>query len=128
MEKPRLCAGCRTQCCDNHPIMMDSEIRRMMEVVGQPAVIAATPKMESPGWNRLSGKCPALTDSGCVMDHDDRPIACQLYPFQFIAMPGGWWRIMLDVSLCPYWRTFGEGYDSALQSFMAYMQREGHVA
>ena len=99
-----------------------------MEVVGQSAVIAAMPTMESPGWNRFANACPALTDSGCAMDHEDRPIACQLYPFQFIAMPNSTYMIMLDVGLCPYWRTFGEGYEEALSWFKTYMQREGHVA
>jgi hypothetical protein len=95
----------------------------MMTVLGEAAVIADGPKHEGNGWHRLP-TCPASSADGCLLPPYIRPIVCRLYPFQFIAMPNGGYRIMLDVDQCPAWREFGEGYQEALREFKKFLREE----
>jgi Fe-S-cluster containining protein len=121
-QHPNLCAHCGGKCCTS-PLLSNREIRLMMAGIGEAKVVAARPVHEGNGWSRLS-VCPALGPDGCALQSHHRPIVCRLYPFQFIVMPNGGYRIMLDVDKCPYWRTFGEEYQEALTEFKEFLKRE----
>jgi len=125
-QLPETCKTCGGKCCTS-PLLTNREIRIMMTVVGDDTVMLARPNHEGNGWHRLPS-CPALTPQGCAMKPWLRPIVCRLYPFQFIAMPDGGYRIMLDVDKCPAWQRFGEGYQEALREFKDFLREEKEYA
>jgi Fe-S-cluster containining protein len=78
---------------------------------------------EAPGWMRPEHEtCPALGETGCRLEFEQRPLACQLYPFQFATMVDKTYMIFLDVRICPSWKVFGEDYEGAVEMFKAYMK------
>jgi Fe-S-cluster containining protein len=125
MKHPDLCKECGGRCCTS-PLVSNREIRDMMAKLGAAEVLAVGPIHEGNGWHRLP-VCPALTPTGCALTWR-RPIVCRLYPFQFIAMPSGGYRIMLDVDMCPSWMAFGEEYKEAMMEFTEFLAREAGYA
>jgi Fe-S-cluster containining protein len=126
-QHPNLCAHCGGKCCTS-PLVTNRELRMMMAKIGTPEVMAVGPVFEGNGWFRLP-TCPALTPAGCSLVDVVKPIVCRLYPFQFVAMPNGGYRILLDVDQCLYWRTFGEEYQDALVELRESLKEEqGYAA
>lgn len=85
-------------------------------------------RKEAPGWHRILGPCPALTDLGCIMSESERPLSCRLYPFQLIMMPNAQYMVLLDLNQCPHWREFGEDYAQALSQVREDIFREAERA
>lgn len=125
-QHPNLCASCGGKCCTS-PLVSNRELRIMMACLGEERVLSVVPQPEAPGWLRLP-TCPALTPEGCALVAHLRPVVCRLYPFQFLAMPTGGFRVMLDVDQCPHWRTFGEEYQDALAELKESLREEREYA
>jgi Fe-S-cluster containining protein len=120
IQHPDLCALCGGRCC-RAPAMMAHEVLMMvsaLDIKGQKFVAAG------PGWFRPDhDTCPALGEAGCRLEPEVRPIACQLYPFQFATLEDRSYMIFLDVRICPHWAEWGEDYAGAEGLFKEYMQR-----
>jgi hypothetical protein len=125
-QHPNLCSACKGKCCTS-PLVSGRELKMMMVKIGTPEVMAVGPVSEGNGWFRLP-TCPALTPAGCSLVDVVKPIVCRLYPFQFIAMPTGGYRVMLDVDQCPHWRAFGENYQEALAELKESLREEREYA
>lgn len=119
IQHPDLCAECGGRCC-NAPAMMSHEVLIMIAKLG---LRDQRFRQEAPGWFRPDHKtCPALGESGCRLSSEARPLACQLYPFQFATLADKSYMIFLDVRICPAWRVFGEDYTGAVGLFKTIMQ------
>jgi Fe-S-cluster containining protein len=119
---PDTCKACGGKCC-LHPHVMEKEYQRMVRILGVARTNGHRPVQLKPGWWKFQKSCPALGPDGCRLPPGDRPMTCQLYPFEAIHYKDDKWRILLDVSLCPRWDLWGSHYQEAVQTFKACMER-----
>jgi len=97
----------------------------MIRILGAARVNGHRPQRIKPGWWRFVRDCPALGPDGCRIEPGDRPMTCQLYPFEAIHYKGDTWRIMLDVAFCPHWAVWGSQYQEAVATMKTCMERPG---
>jgi Fe-S-cluster containining protein len=119
---PETCKDCGGKCC-LHPHIMEKEYRRMIRILGIARVNGHRPVLIKPGWWKFQKGCPALSSDGCRIAPEDRPMTCQLYPFEAIHYPDNQWRIMLDVALCPHADLWVPRYGEAIETFKDCMER-----
>ncbi len=133
MISSNACAACGGKCC-LYPALRPDEYIRMSNAIGNDKLVKTGILPLDNGWLRLKGPCPALTDHGCALSYEDRPIVCKIYPWMLIPSkrferPGhfekGVWKednapgdrglfeLFLDVKYCPAWKVFGELYEES---------------
>jgi Fe-S-cluster containining protein len=104
-----LCAKCKGKCCKGHHIILSkSEFEKLRKKKDFP-----TKKIDSPTGcavmtvDALSdSKCPFLTEGGCELKLEDRPLVCRLYPITFTVEKG---EVIFHLSkLCPYFEEVRE--------------------
>jgi Fe-S-cluster containining protein len=66
--------------------------------------------------------CPGLTDTGCIMPYEERPLMCRLYPWIAVPILGtrqkdAYTDLLLYTTTCPQWKAFGDDYDIARKEF-----------
>ena len=105
MEAKDICKGCEThQCCKNQP-MFRREFARVQKYLKEPVKIADIGN----GMITFPYKqCPFLSESGCIIPFEDRPLNCCYFPFRFMRTTHGNAIQMLDVGYCPCWKQWGD--------------------
>ena len=119
MYKPDLCKNCKEHCC-TRPCLTTDEYLRLYNYVGNDKIQSHGPVWINDAWMFERG-CPGLTDKGCIMAYEDKPLMCRLFPW--IAVPilndlhKDAHNDLLLTMRCPQWRAFGENYESAMKEF-----------
>ena len=122
---PDLCRECGGHCC-LHPVMTDEEYQRLVSAIGEEKARNAAPQQYGTLW-MFREHCPGKRSDGCVLEYDDRPLTCKVYPFVAIpALTGSvlGHEILLDLRHCPRWKEFGERYEETKQEFIELKSRE----
>lgn len=105
MNAPEICSKCQThQCCKNQP-MLRKEFARVQQYLSGPV------KITDIGNGVITfpyKQCPFLSDTGCVIPHDEKPLVCKMFPFVFQPARHGNVIQLLDIGHCPMWREWGE--------------------
>jgi Fe-S-cluster containining protein len=120
---PDTCRECGGRCC-LHPHIMEKEYNRMTRILGVARILGHRPVRLKPGWWKFLKGCPALGPDGCRLEPGDRPMTCQIYPFEALQYKDQKWRVLLDVALCPHWAIWGPQYQEAVETFKACMERK----
>lgn len=108
------CKNCQKHCC-THPCLTLPEYIKFLLAVGDERVQAARPEPYNGCWIFRGTPCPASTPTGCMIEYNDRPQCCRIYPFVKIPIItkdlNVEYKLFLDVDRCPHWDVFGRGYE-----------------
>ena len=114
MNLKQYCKECGGKCCTDPYFTHDEYIAFVMKIGCQKAM-EYEPRKVGNGWKFRPGKCPGLTEKGCILDYRDRPILCRAYPFIPVPTAEGKYFLTLALRTCPAWREFGEHYDDQVE-------------
>ena len=121
MEASEICKGCTThQCCKNQP-MHRRDFARIQKYLPKPV------KINDIGNDFITfpyAQCPFLTDAGCIVPFEERPLNCCYFPFRFLKAKHGAFIQMLDVGFCPCWKEWGDHKAEALTFWKSHGGKE----
>lgn len=121
MEKRNFCAECKGKCCKKTYFSF-ADFHNLVEKIGMKDAMMGMTVLDD-GF--ISGDpCPALTETGCVLEYNKRPILCRWYPFIPIMTKSREYALLLATKTCPYWREFGELYDEQMEEFTKFCMAE----
>jgi len=128
-----VCAKCKSCCC-KYPMMTKSEVEDMAEILKVPIESIPVIKSEVKHLDFLdieffemhnvdnpsnpANMCYAFEPGkGCKLPHDKKPVICRLYPWIPYNFENDDWELLLDVSACEYWQTYGKTYEDVKKEF-----------
>lgn len=124
METPMMCKECGGACCKNYTSFTRDEWEVLHKYADPQRIVFSRPTVIMTGrddgfWITQEKGCPALTETGCVIPHDERPLNCRLYPFVRIKAYGENRQVvdelLLATKTCPFWRELGAKRDEAME-------------
>lgn len=120
MERLDLCKACEKRCC-TRPSLTTDEYVHLCVAVGNDNVLAYSPVWINNGWMFEREGCPALTDKGCCLPHEKKPLNCRLFPWLVVPIYGPLQKDVYNTLLlytnCPQWKAFGDNYEEARREF-----------
>lgn len=113
VNRPDLCKQCGGQCCKETYFTM-KEYARLCEALPDRVLGEGVVRPEGNGYISI-GKCPALTETGCIWPYEERPGLCRTYPLIPFRTKQGITTLLLAIRTCPHWKEFGDHYKEQLE-------------
>ncbi|HQM06937.1 MAG: YkgJ family cysteine cluster protein [Candidatus Paceibacterota bacterium] len=96
------CANCINHCC-RRPLISEQEIQNIENKYNITLELSnnETQHLTKIYKNRIKGPiCQLLGEHGCILNYEDKPVICKIYPwipYQFVPPA---WELLLDVTRC----------------------------
>ena len=73
------CKECGGRCCTQYPHILEKEMHRIKERVGDNIEMSFAPVPGLKGWYTFTTSCPLFNpEEGCCLEPEDRPLVCQI--------------------------------------------------